>query len=205
MTRENKITLSLAGIICAGIAASAIRPPSGSMWFVEIVWCAGYFLLLAATFPSFRFSNASYAIAALWCVLQAVGARYTFELVPFDFFQNFLGSERNHFDRVAHFAVGLNAFLACELFLRKKWANGARAAAFFGFLAVVALAGIWEIIEWIYAEWDGGDAGAAFLGSQGDVWDAQKDILCDTLGALAASAAFLLSRRRSREKKRTAE
>ena len=65
-------------------------------------------------------------------------------------------------------------------------------AAFFSVMTVVAMAGLWELVEWQYAVIDGGDAGAAFLGSQGDIWDAQKDILCDTLGALCAVTLFLL-------------
>ena len=64
-------------------------------------------------------------------------------------------------------------------------------AAFFSVMTVVAMAGLWELVEWQYAVIDGGDAGAAFLGSQGDIWDAQKDILCDTLGAVCAVAIFV--------------
>ena len=56
----------------------------------------------------------------------------------------------------------------------------------------MALANAWELIEWAYAELDGGEVGAAFLGSQGDIWDAQKDMLCDTLGAIFASMIFPL-------------
>ena len=58
-------------------------------------------------------------------------------------------------------------------------------------MSTVAMAGLWELVEWQYAVIDGGDAGAAFLGSQGDIWDAQKDILCDTLGAVCAVAIFV--------------
>ena len=68
-------------------------------------------------------------------------------------------------------------------------------AAFFAVMTVVAMAGLWELVEWQYAVIEGGDAGAAFLGSQGDAWDAQKDILCDTLGALCAATLFLFRER----------
>ena len=60
-----------------------------------------------------------------------------------------------------------------------------------------AIAGVWEIAEWAYAEIDGGDAGQAFLGSQGDIWDAQKDMLLDTLGAALAALIFYVQQRRS--------
>ena len=68
-------------------------------------------------------------------------------------------------------------------------------AAFFAVMTTVAMAGLWEIIEWLYAVIDGGEAGAAFLGSQGDEWDAQKDILCDTFGAVCSVLLFLLFNR----------
>ena len=68
-------------------------------------------------------------------------------------------------------------------------------AAFFAVMTTVAMAGVWEIVEWLYAAIDGGEVGAAFLGSQGDVWDAQKDILCDTLGALCAAVLYWARRR----------
>ena len=64
-------------------------------------------------------------------------------------------------------------------------------------MSVVAVAGLWKIVEWLYAVVDGGKAGAAFLGSQGDDWDAQKDILCDTLGAICSTALFLCRERKS--------
>lgn len=67
-----------------------------------------------------------------------------------------------------------------------------------GCCVIVAVAGIWEIIEWLYAALDGGETGTAFLGSQGDIWDAQKDILCDTLGGICAAIIFKL-KTRSRE------
>ena len=68
-------------------------------------------------------------------------------------------------------------------------------AAFFAVMTTVAMAGLWEIVEWLYAAIDGGDAGAAFLGSQGDEWDAQKDILCDTFGAVCSASLFSLLNR----------
>ena len=129
-------------------------------------------------------------------MLQVVGAHYTFELVPMDWLMEPLGLVRNPYDRIAHFTVGWFAFPFAELFLRKGWVKSAALAAFFAVMTVVAMAGLWELVEWQYAVIDGGDAGAAFLGSQGDVWDAQKDILCDTLGALCASTLFLCSMKR---------
>lgn len=193
MTIRNSITTLLALCVPAAIGISAVNPPSGNVWFLEIFWCLGYWGFLAAAFPWFRFSNTAYAIAAFWCILQTVGAHYTFELVPLT--QDWFGFERNHFDRIAHFAVGLNAFLVSEFLFRKKITDGIFAASAGGFFVIVAIAGLWEIVEWLYAVYDGGEMGAAFLGSQGDIWDAQKDILCDTLGGLVAGTLFFFQTR----------
>lgn len=188
------IALIPAILVPIAIALSAINPPSGALWFVEISWCVAYYIFLVALFPRFRFSNVAYVIAGIWCILQAIGAHYTFEEVPLG---NLFGFERNNFDRLAHFVVGVNAFLISEFLLRKKIVFNARAAAIGGFFVIVAIAGLWEIIEWLYAEWDGGELGAAFLGSQGDIWDAQKDILCDTLGGIFAGLLFIFCDSRS--------
>ncbi|MCR5183799.1 MAG: DUF2238 domain-containing protein [Opitutales bacterium] len=186
----------LAFSVFAAIVLSGINPPAGTaVWRVEIVWCVVYFVSLALAFPRFRFSNLAYFFAAIWCILQTIGAHYSFENVPF--FETLSELGRNHFDRLAHFTVGLNALLICEFVFRKKLTNGVNVACIFGFVAIVALAGVWEIIEWIYAEIDGGETGAAFLGSQGDIWDAQKDILCDTFGGLVAAIIFRLRTRES--------
>ena len=64
----------------------------------------------------------------------------------------------------------------------------------------MALANLWELIEWLYAEIDGGNVGLAFLGSQGDIWDAQKDMLMDTLGAILGSIIFYFKFRKDSKK-----
>ena len=167
------------------------QPSDRTVWYVEMVWCVGLWAILFFTRRVFLFSTAAYFCFFVWMVLQVVGAHFTFEHVPMDWLTKPLGLVRNPYDRIAHFAVGWFAFPIAELFHRRGWTRSAGFAAFFAVASIVALAGVWELVEWIYAVLDGGDAGAAFLGSQGDVWDAQKDILCDTLGALCASGAFL--------------
>ncbi len=168
-----------------------VRPADRTVWYVEMVWCVGLWAILFFTRRKFLFSTSAYFCFFVWMVLQVIGAHFTFEHVPMDWLTKPLGLVRNPYDRIAHFAVGWFAFPLAELFFRRGWMRSPRLAAFFAVASTVALAGIWELVEWIYAVLDGGDAGAAFLGSQGDVWDAQKDILCDTLGALCAAGAFL--------------
>ena len=190
--RTEKIEIAMFAVVIIAAAVSAIRPHSFAVWMTEIFWVAGLLSVLLSTRRMFRFSLAAYSCFFAWMMLQTVGAHYTFELVPMDWLKEMLGLVRNPYDRIAHFTVGWFAFPFAELFLRKGWVRSATLAAFFAVMTVVAMAGLWELVEWQYAVIDGGDAGAAFLGSQGDVWDAQKDILCDTLGALCASTLFLV-------------
>ena len=183
--------MAMLAAVAAATIVSAVKPHSVAVWVTEIFWSLGLLAILLLTRRSFRFSLAAYACFLVWMMLQTIGAHYTFELVPMDWLKVPLGLARNPYDRIAHFTVGWFAFPFAELFFRKGWVKSATLAAFFAVMTVVAMAGLWEIVEWQYAVIDGGDAGAAFLGSQGDVWDAQKDILCDTLGSICAAVLFL--------------
>lgn len=87
---------------------------------------------------------------------------------------------------------GGNAVGIAEILWQKRLVVTRTVAAAAAVVAIMAPAILREPVEWLYAEWDGGTAGAAFLGSQGDVWDAQKDMLMDTPGALLWSVLFLI-------------
>ncbi len=122
--------------------------------------------------------------------MHTIGAKYTFAEVPFDWFNNLIGAERNHYDRVAHYSIGFWAYPIAEYLYRKGHASLV-ISSLFGLFAIMSVAAAYEIIEWWYADLAGGDEGIAFLGSQGDIWDAQRDMLCDTLGAVTALGVFL--------------
>ncbi len=189
LQKNSFILLLLAAFICL-LIWSAIKPYDWGVWKVEISSVLVVFFALLFTGKKFRFSNLSYFFVFLWLMMHTVGAHYSFERVPFGFITDTFGFERNHYDRVAHFVIGLSAFGVAEFAWRKKITNTVFASAFFGLTFIMAMANAWELIEWAYAEIDGGEVGAAFLGSQGDIWDAQKDMLCDTLGALLACIIF---------------
>lgn len=169
---------------------SASNPYEWQVWWTEMASVLILVGLLVVTYRQFRFSNTSYLLMFVWSAMQVIGAHYTFELVPFDTISRIFCFERNHYDRVAHFAVGMGGMAAAELFWRCKLVNSVHIASIFSIIFIIALAGIWELAEWIYAEIDGGDAGQAFLGAQGDVWDAHKDMLMDTIGAIFAAILF---------------
>jgi len=173
--------------------ALGIKPVDRDVWIVEVIPIVITFLILATTFKKFRFSNFSYTLMSLWMFWHTVGGHYTFANVPFDFVTDLFGFERNNFDRIGHVIVGFYAFAAAELLVRKKWA-GPVLASFFGLFFIATVAAGYEIIEWLYAVADGGKAGVEFLGAQGDIWDAQEDMLADILGAVFSLILFWVIR-----------
>jgi putative membrane protein len=180
-------------IICA------INPFNREVWWAENIPVILPVLLLMFTFRKFRFSNISYFLMWFFMSIHTIGGHYTFELVPFDFFNEQLSklnldflfpTGRNNFDRVGHFFVGVFAYPLAEFTYRKKYITNIFTAILFGVFALGFWGALYEAIEMVYAIKEGGEAGAAFLGSQGDIWDAQKDMLLDILGALAVSVLF---------------
>jgi putative membrane protein len=164
-----------------------IAPYDRGTWWAEnipIVVLAGALAVLYVR--GVRLSNLAYLLASVLLFMHTVGGHYTFERVPFGWVTRAFGFERNHYDRVAHFAVGFYAFALAELLITRKLVNRSWIAYLFGIFCIGTVAALYEIIEWIYAALAGGSAGAAFLGSQGDIWDAQKDMLADISGALFA-------------------
>lgn len=171
-----------------------IHPYDRDVWYVENGPIFGIVLLLViGWFRGTKFSNTSYVLMSVLLYMHTIGGHYTFERVPFDWFNNFFGFERNMYDRVAHFTVGFYAFPFAEYLITKKLVVKRWIAYLMPLFFIMALAAAYEMFEWWYAVTYGGDAGVAFLGSQGDIWDAQKDILMDTLGAIASLMLFGLT------------
>jgi len=179
----------LAGIYIVFFIALGISPVSREVWIAEVIPVAVIFFFLVISYKKFRFSNAAYALLAVWIFWHTVGGHYTFANVPFGWVSDLIGSGRNHFDRVGHFVIGFYAFAMAEWLLRKQYC-GLKLALVFSLFFIMSLAASYEIIEWWYAVAEGGEAGIEFLGSQGDVWDAQKDMLADTLGAITSLLVF---------------
>ena len=193
---SGRVALALAIIVAAASVLSGIRPASTAVWLTEMFWAWGLVAILAIAWRWMRFSTTAYLCLFAWCILQTIGAHWTFENVPMRWLMSPLGLVRNPYDRIAHFTVGFFALPLAELYWRRGYASSRLSSAFFAVMSTVAMAGLWELVEWQYAVIDGGEAGAAFLGSQGDEWDAQKDILCDTLGSLCAISIFLIGNAR---------
>lgn len=199
--RRGRFPQFLAGVFVLVFIVLGIDPVSRGVWVAEVIPVVLVFALLVLTYRFFRFSNTAYLLMAFWMFWHTVGGHYTFANVPFAFVTESFGFERNHFDRVGHFSVGFYAFPLMELVTRKRWC-GPILASLLGVCFIMSIASGYEIVEWWFAEVVGGGAGIEFLGSQGDVWDAQKDMLADTLGAFCAVALFWLVRPDCRQEER---
>ncbi len=164
-------------------------------WMLENVLTVVAVVALLATYRTLPLSRISYTLIFLFLCLHSVGAHYTYSLVPYEQWwhslfgaslNDVLGLERNHYDRLVHFSYGLLlAYPVREVFLRVAQVRG-----FWGYFLPLDLtmstSMLYELIEWAAAEAFGGELGAAFLGTQGDVWDAHKDMALASLGALIA-------------------
>lgn len=188
LTGTVKLLTALYGLV---LLFSAVDPLSRAVWFAEIIPAVLILAGILLLSTKFSFSRTAYVMMFIWLVLHTIGSKYTFAEVPFDWFNQLIGSERNNFDRVAHFSIGLYAFPIAE-YLYKNGHSNKLLSALFGLFAMMSVAAGYEIIEWWYAAIAGGDEGIAFLGSQGDSWDAQKDMLCDTLGAIVSLIVFAI-------------
>ena len=173
--------------------ALAISPVSREVWVAEIIPVLLIFMLLVFTYRKFHFSNLAYGLLSIWIFWHTIGGHYTFANVPFGWVTEMLGTERNHFDRIGHFVIGFYAYGMAEWLLRKEYC-GLKLAMIFSLFFIMSVAAGYEIIEWWYAVVEGGSSGIEFLGSQGDIWDAQKDMLSDTLGAITSLIMFYFIR-----------
>ncbi|MCW1888200.1 MAG: DUF2238 domain-containing protein [Candidatus Moranbacteria bacterium] len=185
--------LSLYGILFVGLA---FNPVDRTTWLVEnlTVWII-VGLLVSLYRKGIVFSSLGYVLMFVLIYLHTIGGHYTFALVPFDWFSDFFGFERNHYDRIAHFSVGFYAYAIIELMVRNKVTTSRLILYTYPVLTIATIAMSYELIEWVYAALANPEAGIAYLGSQGDIWDAQKDMLADTLGAIVAVIVYYFVQR----------
>ena len=185
----------LLGLFLVWAVALGIAPLYRADWILENVLTVAALILLLSTRKSLPLSRLSYTLIFSFLYLHEVGSHYTYAEVPYDDWwravfgyslNEALGFERNHFDRLVHFLHGLLlAYPLRELFIRVAWVKGFW-SYFLPLDVTMSTAMLYELVEWLAAEVFGGELGMAYLGTQGDVWDAHKDMLLASLGALLA-------------------
>jgi putative membrane protein len=175
--------------------ALALNPNDRGAWFLENALVVALFGLLWGIRGLFRLSNVSMLLLLAFLALHTVGAHYTYSEVPYDrwwqsltghTFNSMFGWERNHYDRLVHFSYGLLlAYPLREFFLRIVEVRGFW-AYFLPLDFTMSTSALYELIEWAAAMVFGGDLGMQYLGTQGDIWDAHKDMGLAATGALLA-------------------
>ena len=166
----------------------AIKPADRHDWLLENLLVFVSAAVLIPSYRKFRFSNFSYALMIIFLALHAVGAHYTYAKVPAGFWlADVLHLKRNHYDRIIHFGFGFLLLYPMSELLRRAAGAYEKWAPILALIALAALSSFFEILEAIIAQIVRPDLGAAYLGTQGDIWDAQKDMAAAFVGALLTS------------------
>lgn len=186
---EALVLLALDGLL---FVVLGIRPKADRFtWFLENAPVIFGVAALAIAWPRFKFTRLTNRLMALHAVVLIVGGYYTYAEVPIGFWvQHALDLSRNHYDRLGHLFQGfVPAMIVREFLLRRSPLKAGKLVFFLSTCVCLAISAFYELIEWWTAIAQGASADA-FLGSQGDPWDAQADMLMCLIGAMAAQASL---------------
>jgi putative membrane protein len=198
--RASAYELILLAIVVVVFVWSSIGPHDRFTWVLEVFPVVLGVPTLIYFYPRFRFTPLVYTLMAAHAVVLMVGGKYTYAEVPLGFrLQEWLGLARNHYDRLGHFAQGfVPALVAREILARRSPLFGSMWLPFLVICVCLAISALYELIEFWTALATGEEA-EAFLGTQGDPWDTQWDMMLALIGAILSLA--LLSRWHDRQLK----
>jgi putative membrane protein len=179
---------------------TGLTTPDMANWLLENTLTLSMVIFLVAFYNIFRFSDTGYTLIFLFLLLHVYGSQYQYADNPFgEWLKEQFGLQRNHYDRLVHFGFGL--LLAYPM--HEVLAYGFKVKRFLSYLMpvefILSLSALYEIVEWLVADvaYNGTEQGMEFLGMQGDIWDAQKDMaLAFAGGLIAMGVAFALRKRK---------
>jgi putative membrane protein len=188
---SSRYRFSLLLLVVAVFIWSAIQPYDRATWWMEVAPVVIAVPLLILTYRRFPLTSLLYGLIAVHCVILLVGGHYTYARVPlFDELRDLFGWQRNHYDRLGHLAQGfVPAMIGRELLLRTSPLKPGRWLFILLVLSCLGISALYELIEWAAAALTG-EAAMDFLGTQGDVWDSQKDMLMAGVGAILGLATL---------------
>jgi putative membrane protein len=198
--RGRSYELILLAIVVLVFLWSGISPHDRFTWVLEVFPVLLGVPALIYVYPRFRFTPLVYTLLAMHAIILMVGGKYTYAEVPLGFWlKEAFGLARNHYDRIGHFAQGLvPALVAREILFRRSPLRGSRWLPFIVICFCLALSALYELIEF-WTALATGEAAEAFLGTQGDPWDTQWDMMMALIGA--ATALLVLSKPHNRQLK----
>jgi len=179
-----KKLLILIALFFAGLIISAINPLDYFTWILEVFPGIIGFFVLVLTYKRFQFTYLTYVFILLHCYILFIGGHYTYAQVPlFNWVRDVFHQSRNNYDKVGHFTQGfVPAMIAMELYTRLNVLNKKGWMPFFIVCTCATISMFYEFLEW-FVSVTSGSSGDSFLGTQGDVWDTQSDMLFAVIGA----------------------
>jgi putative membrane protein len=183
-------------------AFMAIAPTDRENWLLANILPALLVAALIVTYRRFRFSPLSYLLLTVFLTLHTTGVHYTYAEAPVGVWMGqAFDLQRNHFDRVVHFCFGFLLTYPLEELFRAVTAVRGWVLSYLSVMTVLGLSALWEIIEYAVAQVVHPELGLVYVGSQGDVWDAQKDMGMAFAGSLVSVALLMLARRMRRQER----
>lgn len=184
-----RLPLILLAVLALILIASVWDPPAGQFsWLLEVGPGIAGIIVLIAVYRRFPMSHFVYACVFVHVLILNYGGIYTYAETPLgNWARDSFDLARNHYDRVGHVALGVfPAFVTREVLLRRTPLERGGWLYFLVVCVILAIAAFWELLEWWTTLVVASDVGTAFLGSQGDVWDAQWDMFLAQVGAMIA-------------------
>jgi putative membrane protein len=182
---DRRFLIGLAIVFFAVLFWSAIHPHDYFTWFLEVLPALVAFLILALTYRRLRFSRLAYVLVLFHSIILMIGGHYTYAEVPlFNWLRDRYGLHRNSYDGIGHFVQGfVPAIIAREILLRSTPLKRGKWLSFLVVAVCLAFSAAYELVEWGVSILTG-SAGDAFLGTQGDIWDTQKDMALCLIGSI---------------------
>jgi putative membrane protein len=192
VNKVRKIHLFLLLVVTAVFIWSVIKPANYLTWLLEVSPAVVGLIIVIATYNKFRFTTLSYVIISILAIIMFVGGHYTYSKVPlFNWIKDVWNLDRNHYDRFGHLLKGLFVIVLREILLRKTPLTKGSWLVTIAISMSLAIAALYEIIEWLVSKiGKEGKATKEFLGTQGDIWDTQWDMLFCLVGSIVALLIF---------------
>ncbi|MEQ3339252.1 DUF2238 domain-containing protein [Clostridium butyricum] len=191
MKSNKKFHLILLAMLLSILIWSVIEPKDLFIWFLEVLPVILGVAVLICIYPKYRFSNFIYVLITIESIILIVGGHYTYAEMPiFNWIRDTFDLSRNYYDRLGHFMQGfIPAMIAREIIIRNKVINKKKYLSFIVICICLAISASYELIEFVVAKLTG-NAADAFLGTQGDVWDTQWDMLMALIGSVTSLSLF---------------